>query len=310
MSLVDCAAEGNVEALLHLLASPDVKVNEPGKDGTTSLCAATMWGHEDIVKMLLHHRDIEVNKCNTNAGKSTALHLACMQEQAAIVDLLLEEGADIYVLDSHGVKPVDYASCSDILWPKFQGLGATRTGKEHLLKLGVIRRAEDEEVRGINGQGNTGVVSHVSRPESSYVRNHEINMPLTARNNRVLEPIHEGYVPRAPLTARGAPTERMAHPPAIVAHPAAGMRTPRGVPPSFPMARVGNSTLAPPYGITPRGGAGGVMADAPYGTSTKYGSSFVPTAPPHSARAPSSVQCPGSPLRGSRGFGRRYSRKV
>lgn len=33
-----------------------VNINEPGPDGTTPLCAASLWGLEDMVKLLLNNQ--------------------------------------------------------------------------------------------------------------------------------------------------------------------------------------------------------------------------------------------------------------
>eukprot|EP00397_Hematodinium_sp_SG-2012_P060311 GEMP01078386.1.p1 GENE.GEMP01078386.1~~GEMP01078386.1.p1 ORF type:complete len:133 (+),score=27.44 GEMP01078386.1:49-447(+) len=113
MALVESAAMGDVASIRRLLATADVNVNCAGHDGTTALSAAAMWGWMEIVRILVKHAKIDLDAQNQNAGKSTALHLACLQERDDIVSLLIDSGAGMVVLDAHGATAIDYASCSD-----------------------------------------------------------------------------------------------------------------------------------------------------------------------------------------------------
>jgi hypothetical protein len=162
------AANGDVRTLTAVVErgeSPDAR----GPDGTLPLCAAVMWGQEAAVQALLELRaDVRA----TSAGAMwTALHAACLQESGKVAMMLLEAGADPMQPDTEGVTPVDFASCSDAVWPFFAAKGCARTGKEELIAKKVIRKTASEEPAPAD-TGMHGTVAHVSRPGSSYVVSH------------------------------------------------------------------------------------------------------------------------------------------
>ncbi|CAK0818753.1 unnamed protein product, partial [Prorocentrum cordatum] len=54
---------------------------------------------------------------------------------------LLEFKANPLELDTEGVTPVHYASCSEACWPVFAAAGCERVSKPELVSKGVLRKA-------------------------------------------------------------------------------------------------------------------------------------------------------------------------
>ena len=70
-------------------------INEVDKiSNKTALMIAAENGNEEIVKLLLSHPHIEVDKMEEDNDSKTALILACKKGHIIIVDLLLSHGAD------------------------------------------------------------------------------------------------------------------------------------------------------------------------------------------------------------------------
>ena len=154
-------ANGQVEAVERLLAdggNPDAL----GPDGTSALCAAALWGNDELVKVLLKGK-ADVNVKNSGTGW-TALHAAAFQEHGKVCHMLLLHGAKTNVADAGGCTPVDYASIAESIWPFFAAKGAVRTSKGDLVRKGIIRKAKEAE------GADSGGIKQLSRPGSAYVR--------------------------------------------------------------------------------------------------------------------------------------------
>ena len=52
-SLAEAVANGQVGVVKFLCEESKVDIDEPGKDGTTPICAAALWGNDQIVTYLL-----------------------------------------------------------------------------------------------------------------------------------------------------------------------------------------------------------------------------------------------------------------
>lgn len=177
--LATFAAGGDIHGVRRVIAADPGAVNEVGLDGTTPLCAATLWGHVDVVRLLLESM-ASPDLRNENGPRWTALHAASLQELGKASMLLLEKRANPDERDTEGVTPCDYASCSEALWPLFAARGCTRTPKEELVQKGVLRRASNDLEQQLRNDGNAesassrrGVVTEYSRPGSSYVVSRE-----------------------------------------------------------------------------------------------------------------------------------------
>ena len=100
---------GNAELVQYLLRT-GVVVDWVDNAGDTALGKACERGHADVVRVLVREGEAEINK----AGRMgwTPLHLACRcdkEEWKDVVQVLLEAGADVGIVDDDGVFPFDLA---------------------------------------------------------------------------------------------------------------------------------------------------------------------------------------------------------
>lgn len=93
------------EALTKLLVEAGAQIDASDASGT-ALMGACFKGYAGIVAYLVDTgADLEA----TNFTGGTALSFAAMFNQVAVVDLLLEKGADAGAKDHDGQSPADYA---------------------------------------------------------------------------------------------------------------------------------------------------------------------------------------------------------
>ena len=86
-SLVKACEEGYTDIVKELLKY-DVDINEAIDDGDSPLFTACWSGHEEVVQVLLSHKEIDVNK-RSNVDNLTPLYIASQEGYHEIVDLLL-----------------------------------------------------------------------------------------------------------------------------------------------------------------------------------------------------------------------------
>jgi len=91
---------GHDAAVKVLLKHKDVDVNAPIRNGYSPLSWAAVNGHDAVVKLLLKHKDIDINTKGRNYGIS-ALTCAAWKGHYAVVKVLLEH-RDIDVNTTHG----------------------------------------------------------------------------------------------------------------------------------------------------------------------------------------------------------------
>ena len=65
-----------------------IQVNQAGLDGITALSEACLYGHVEIVKLLLDCPDVDINLVDCFDG--TALQSAIISGQAEIIEMILE----------------------------------------------------------------------------------------------------------------------------------------------------------------------------------------------------------------------------
>ncbi|KAI9989896.1 hypothetical protein PInf_020187 [Phytophthora infestans] len=111
--LVDChttrgrtplmyAVKGNfVELARYFVKEAGANVNEQNEMGVTAVYIACQDGQEDMVKFLVQEAQADVNLCNRT--NHAPLHEAVAGGFTAVVDFLLRNGADKYVVDKMGV---------------------------------------------------------------------------------------------------------------------------------------------------------------------------------------------------------------
>eukprot|EP00927_Polykrikos_kofoidii_P059697 TRINITY_DN54838_c0_g1_i1.p1 TRINITY_DN54838_c0_g1~~TRINITY_DN54838_c0_g1_i1.p1 ORF type:complete len:246 (+),score=46.32 TRINITY_DN54838_c0_g1_i1:91-828(+) len=178
LMLATFAASGDEKGVQRVLASDPGAVNELGIDGTSPICAAALWGHAGILRLLLDAM-ASPDLRNESGPRWTALHAAALQEEGKACMLLLNFKANPHERDIEGVAPVDYASVSEAVWPLFGARGCQRVSKGDLVEKGVLRRASSAleqqlEAEAKGGQASRrGIISEYSRPGSSYVVSRE-----------------------------------------------------------------------------------------------------------------------------------------
>ncbi|CAE7369357.1 ASB3 [Symbiodinium sp. CCMP2592] len=177
MMLAAFVASGDEAGVRRVIEADPGAVNEVGLDGTSPLCAAAMWGHVNILRLLLDSMASPALR-NENGPQWTALHAAALQEEGKACMLLLEKRANPEERDLEGVTPCDYASVSEAVWPIFAAAGCSREGKEALVQKGVLRKASSTleqqlEREAEQGPSRRGLITEYSRPGSSYVVSRE-----------------------------------------------------------------------------------------------------------------------------------------
>lgn len=167
VSLAEAVANGQIKVIKFLVEESKVDLDKPGDDGTTALCAASLWGSDKIVGYLLDKgADIDARNTATNWSP---LHAATFQEHGKVVRLLLEKGANVLSEDHKGRTPKDYASISEAIWSFFEAKGCVRSTKDELVKKGIIKKSKPESKAAESKRASNGVVKY-SRPGSAYVR--------------------------------------------------------------------------------------------------------------------------------------------
>jgi len=91
-----------VEALLKYNANPGIK----NGNGDTPLMEACIHGSDELVKRL-QKTGININEVNNY--ENSALILACIYKHYAVVNTLLYYNADVFIINSNGVKALDFA---------------------------------------------------------------------------------------------------------------------------------------------------------------------------------------------------------
>merc|ERR1719221_839284 len=174
--LTPLVAAGDEHGVRRVLKADCGAVNELGLDGTSPLCAAALWGHMGILRLLLDAM-ASPSLRNENGPRWTPLHAAAIQEHGKACMLLLDYKANPKERDVEGVTPCDYASCSEAVWPLFAARGCERVAKNVLVEKGVLRKASgalEVQLQTEGGgpsagpePGRRGLVTEYSRPGSS-----------------------------------------------------------------------------------------------------------------------------------------------
>ncbi len=89
--LILASHNGHLEVVRLLLAHQDVDVNKTTQKGATALIIASHDGHVELVRLLLAHPDVEANRTSTD-GRS-ALCFASQSGHGAIVSVLVAHRA-------------------------------------------------------------------------------------------------------------------------------------------------------------------------------------------------------------------------
>lgn len=91
-SFIDCAEKGDIEAA-KMFISEGININACDKEGQSALMRASLFGHTDMVGLLLEKgADIKIRSKET---QSTALMEAVAGNHVDVIRLLAQNGADV-----------------------------------------------------------------------------------------------------------------------------------------------------------------------------------------------------------------------
>ena len=104
--MLRAAKRGEATAVRALLAANPALVHVRDPDGSTPLHCAAWKGHVAVVQLLLEH-GAEVNAQNQNGHwGTTPLHAAAHGNQKAVAEVLLAHGADTRAVNLNGRTPL------------------------------------------------------------------------------------------------------------------------------------------------------------------------------------------------------------
>jgi len=97
--------------LVQLFLDRGADVQLESNNGWTVLHSAVNSNKPDILKLILNHNNVDHKSIIDYQDKSkrTALHIAAFKSQPELVEVLINKGADIKLMDSAGLQPVALA---------------------------------------------------------------------------------------------------------------------------------------------------------------------------------------------------------
>lgn len=110
---IQSAAGRNEAEIIQLLLDRGASPNEVGNRMWYPLHLAAYYGHTESVRVLLKHKDININakgvKYSDGIDESTPVYIAAAMGHTEIVKLLLDAGADTTIRDKQGRTPYEAA---------------------------------------------------------------------------------------------------------------------------------------------------------------------------------------------------------
>ena len=104
--IIKAAKSGKVQRVKELLEQDASLISARDSDSSTPLHCATWKGHLAVVELLLNYgADVNARNNNDHWG-TTPLHAAAHANQRAIADLLISRGADIHATNLNDRTPL------------------------------------------------------------------------------------------------------------------------------------------------------------------------------------------------------------
>lgn len=112
--LLSAAAHGCADIVDYLLRNgADLDASSP-PSGFTAIHLAAYYGHVDVMRRLLHARAGLIYAKTEDKDEARVVHVAAMAGQRAVLEFLIEQGADLELTDGKGRTIEDYVSaCKD-----------------------------------------------------------------------------------------------------------------------------------------------------------------------------------------------------
>ena len=107
-ALVEVIQQGDRERLATALATDPALITTVDDQGMTLLHWAIAFAQPKVAADLLGYPDVPLDAPQTSHGR-TALHMAAIKGQVALIKLLLDAGANVFVTDTRGLTPLDVA---------------------------------------------------------------------------------------------------------------------------------------------------------------------------------------------------------
>ena len=165
-------------AVVKMLVEAGAGVRVTDNERVTCLILASFFGHTETVRYLVGLKDVDVNHAENNG--LTALHCAVKEGLRAVVEVLIDAGADIETKDTQGFSPLHTASI-------FGKLGTVNV----LIEAGADVRATDNEGQTClmlaSGVGHIDTVRYLVSLKDVEVNHHEHNSGFTALHFAVKE---------------------------------------------------------------------------------------------------------------------------
>ena len=114
LSVFEACTMGELSRVKALVEQQPELINAYAPDGFQLLGLAAFFGHADIVEFLLK-KGAEVNSPSHNAMRVMPLHSAIANRRAAIVQLLLDHGADVNATQADDFTPLHEAAQTGLL---------------------------------------------------------------------------------------------------------------------------------------------------------------------------------------------------
>lgn len=109
LSYFEAASVGDVTRLKELIDKDDTIIDSYAQDGFTALGLASYFGEKEVVKYLIK-KGANVNLPANNDFKVAPLHSAVASQDEAMVDSLIEAGADVNARQMNNVVPLHSAA--------------------------------------------------------------------------------------------------------------------------------------------------------------------------------------------------------
>jgi ankyrin repeat protein len=109
LNLYEATAAGKLEQVKAIIEAQPERLNEYSLDGFQALGLAAFFGHVEITKYLLSKGAI-VNSASQNAMHVMPLHSAVAGDHFAVVQALIEHGADVNAIQADEYTPLHGAA--------------------------------------------------------------------------------------------------------------------------------------------------------------------------------------------------------